>query len=883
MSVATRQSLTLVVAPAGWGKTTLVSSWLAHMSEIADCPTGRNVWITVTAADNDRDTFARKLWAACSLTLPEVSALENSIQTTRTSDELRQDLMRTLQALSTPLVLVLDDLHTVSAPDVADDLWALLRSCPKLRIVAIARQLPTIASPRAAASERWVTLGVDDLAYTPEESALALRPIDDTALRLPGIESWPAGVHMMVVGSADCPEDSAAMAMASVASQLEAYVESEVLGHLTPETVEFLTRVAVVDSFTTELAQQLDPDADAWVHIDALINSALLTRTYRPQDGFCFPKALCSVFRRKLVRKPAEAVRRWHAIASRWYLASGDAVAALEHADEACDEAVIGAAVKARWLDAIPDHADLLQRCLLKLPDHVRQSEAEYLVALAATYALHEADGIAAEAYLRQAAASAQTLDGLPLREAIVASYAAVWLHRRSSTRDAATTAGAAADVLIRANWLVVSRQLPHLAAMFYRAYAEAEAHSGRLRHGIELLATAIQLAKLAHLPFVEYESLGVCALLCALAGDLSKSEEIVARGTRLALDHGWLDRPDSIPIHLSAALLALERGAPAEAEALATRARGGPAVPLASYVEAIVHIERGHPARALAAWVLPSLHGSPASPASSAGQLSPLERGLYTAMRIRAFAALGQTVESRELLNKEIDRLRILEAPEAGAVCVGVLTAVVEHAETGGGAGVLAGLHTCLLAKADHPYPAYVEMLVLAMIAEYSIGNTESAVRHFELATSAAEVFGSWRAFLSPGRIDAVTSVLALVRSAVGTPGNGGAGKHLELLLQPQADGRETVALTPKEREVLRAMFHDLPSSTIARQMHVSPNTVKSQIRSIYRKLGVRTRDEALERAASSGLTIHVRDRRRHRTQQAGHFAPLDTRHDER
>jgi DNA-binding CsgD family transcriptional regulator len=278
-----------------------------------------------------------------------------------------------------------------------------------------------------------------------------------------------------------------------------------------------------------------------------------------------------------------------------------------------------------------------------------------------------------------------------------------------------------------------------------------------------------------------------------------------------------------------------------------------------------MIQIDRGDATRGLAKWTLPTTSTKPTD--LSLGRLSPLEKGLYSAIRIRSFVALGQAVEARETLRSGVENLRELEARGVDAICEGALTALVEQAEGADGVRVLAGLNACLTAQAGSPQPAYIETLVLTLVAEYSAGRTEAAVRRFLVATSAAAELGSWRAFLAPGRRDAVLSVLALARATADHPDRSGAQRQLELLLKPQVDPRETVALTPKEQEVLLAMFHDLPSSAIARRMHVSPNTVKSQIRSIYRKLGVSSRDEALARAASAGVNVQVRDRRRHRT----------------
>lgn len=165
-SVATA-ALTVIRAPAGTGKTALVSAWVE-----AGRPPGPVAWLSLGPGDDNRGRFWRQVVLALGEAAADGSLDAAAYSSTAAVDQLVIALVRGLGRRSEPIVLVLDDIHELSDPELIDDLDRLLRMPPAgLRLVATARwDLPLHVS-RLRLSGALAEIREADLAFTPEEGA----------------------------------------------------------------------------------------------------------------------------------------------------------------------------------------------------------------------------------------------------------------------------------------------------------------------------------------------------------------------------------------------------------------------------------------------------------------------------------------------------------------------------------------------------------------------------------------------------------------------------------------------------------------------------------------------------------------------------------------
>jgi LuxR family maltose regulon positive regulatory protein len=191
--------LTLVAAPAGAGKSALVSSWVE-----AGRPPGPVAWLSLDADDADRRRFWRALLEALSRATGDeaIAALAVSPREAVRPDAILSPLVAALDGRDEPVTLVLDDFHEVAGA-VHEDLERLVRfPSPALRLVVVTRADPPIALGRLRLDGRLADIRATDLAFTPTEATalfdalgVTLDP-DDLALLWRRTEGWAAGLRL---------------------------------------------------------------------------------------------------------------------------------------------------------------------------------------------------------------------------------------------------------------------------------------------------------------------------------------------------------------------------------------------------------------------------------------------------------------------------------------------------------------------------------------------------------------------------------------------------------------------------------------------------------------------------------------------------------------
>ena len=258
--------LTLLAAPAGAGKSALLSSWVA-----AGRAPGPVAWLSLDGDDADRRRFWRAVLGTLSHATGDarLTALAVSPREPMDMDLVLPALVDALDARDEPLVLVLDDLHLV-ADVVREDIERLVRyPPPALRLVLVTRADPPIGLGRLRL-EGWLTeIRARDLAFTLDEAAALFDALDvpiapaEVATLWRRTEGWSAALCLAAMSVRAHPEPERFIEhFAGTDATVSDYLLSEVLARQPPDLREFLLRTSIVDMVCGELADALTGGSD---------------------------------------------------------------------------------------------------------------------------------------------------------------------------------------------------------------------------------------------------------------------------------------------------------------------------------------------------------------------------------------------------------------------------------------------------------------------------------------------------------------------------------------------------------------------------------------------------------------------------------------------
>ncbi|MEJ2263949.1 MAG: AAA family ATPase [Anaerolineales bacterium] len=250
--------LTLLSAPVGYGKTTLVSHWLSTLNSPV-------AWLSLDPEDDDPLRFWIYVIAALQTIQPELGqALLTALQTAQMPliENILSDLINQIAALPDKLILVLDDYHLLESSNLHQGLNFLLDHLPpQMHLVIITQEDPPLPLPQLRVRGQMVELRIKDLRFTMEESAdflitkmrLNLQPEEISALGQ-RTEGWAAGLQMAALSLHEL-DDTAEFIQAFAGDNryVTDYLISEVLDHQTEQIRHFLLQTAVVDRFTPSL------------------------------------------------------------------------------------------------------------------------------------------------------------------------------------------------------------------------------------------------------------------------------------------------------------------------------------------------------------------------------------------------------------------------------------------------------------------------------------------------------------------------------------------------------------------------------------------------------------------------------------------------------
>jgi LuxR family maltose regulon positive regulatory protein len=339
------QTVILVCAPAGYGKTLALADWVRHT------PKTDTAWVSLDRDDND----AERLWFSIIHALGRCPAIPSE-SPLRQMDRGRPvvepaflaALVDALDELPVPVRLVLDDLHELTNAQSLHGIETLIRHHPAgLRLVLGSRLDPTLPLSRLRLEDRLFELRPPQLRFS-EADAAALLEMSGVRLEPPQVaalvtrtEGWAAGLRLAALSLRDVADPDRFVADFGGDDQPVAdYLFGEILSRLTPEKVDFLRAISICDNPTAGLAATVSGRTDAGRLLDVLEReTALVSSTDRERRAYRIQPLLRTHLRADLDRRRPDLAAALHAAAADWYAAQARPTDALEHAAAAGDAA----------------------------------------------------------------------------------------------------------------------------------------------------------------------------------------------------------------------------------------------------------------------------------------------------------------------------------------------------------------------------------------------------------------------------------------------------------------------------------------------------------------------------------------------------------------
>jgi len=330
-----------VVAPAGYGKTTLLAQWAATEPRPV-------AWISIDARDNDPLVFLRHVVTALGRVGPQDPQLIASLDAP-TKAAWHGVVERCLAATAStdrPYLLVLDNADLIHTQEARRVLSALVARIPPGSTVAIgARVRPKLRSAPLRALGALDDIGVDELALNSREAHLLIQATNpelgasETADLVKICDGWPAALYLASLSLRDGTAASLRPTQFGGSDRyLADYLRAQCLAGLRPRELRFLRRTAVLGALSAPLCDAVLQEEGSELELERIARANLfLVRLERDGDWFRFHLLFRDLLLRELAREEPHLIPTLHRRAADWYEARGQLDAALEHADAAGD------------------------------------------------------------------------------------------------------------------------------------------------------------------------------------------------------------------------------------------------------------------------------------------------------------------------------------------------------------------------------------------------------------------------------------------------------------------------------------------------------------------------------------------------------------------
>jgi LuxR family transcriptional regulator, maltose regulon positive regulatory protein len=844
--------VTVVSAPAGSGKTSLLRSWVAAAGLASSVG-----WVSVEPQAQDPQRF----WVAVLDALRATRAGSTAVQALSPAPDLDggaivERLLEDLGSLAQPLWLVIDDLHELRSEEALRQLALLVMRAPvQLRFVLSTRSDPRLGLHRPRLEGELTEIRNDDLRFSLDASRAFFEAagveLSESALALlhERTEGWAAGLRLAALSLEGHPDPERFAAEFSGSERTVAdYLFAEVLEHQPEPVRRFLLRTSVLERVNGALADLLTGSSGGERTLQELEDAgAYVTSLDARRSWFRYHPLFAELLQLELRRTSPGELRGLHVAAAEWYAGRGYPVEAVRQAQAAEDWGFAARVLADHWTG-------------LELTG--RRATAQALIGAFPPAAITGDPELAAMAACDQFGSPAERARLLALAERGAASVSTdrrgrfeVWL---TSTRlSLAARRGDLPAAIEDAERLLAPAGSSDAALLGlgdeYRAKAllglgEAESSTFRLDDAERHLDHALVLARGADLPFLELFALAELAYVASMRASFRLAEERGTEAIALARRHGWRDERIAGLAYTMVAVGTLVRGQLEEAEPWLVRAERTlraeeqPAAGAGFHMaRGMLELARGRGDDALAAFracervaerlFAPHMFALPA-------------RSLF----LQTLVSMGQADRVEQLLADMQDAER--ETAEMRTALAALRLAQNDpEAATDALLPILDGS-----IGATNRRLWLLLALVLEATARDALADAGAAERALERALDLAEPDGTLLPFMlsiPPELLErhrrCRTSHASLVSDILSLlAGNPSPPRGAQPVCEP---------LSESETRILRYLPTNLSAREIGDELYLAVSTVKTHMQHIYGKLGVHRRAEAVERARALHL----------------------------
>jgi LuxR family maltose regulon positive regulatory protein len=867
--------VTLVSAPAGFGKSTLVSAWIDTLVTAKPTPTAppmvKASWLNLDEADNQLPHFLNYLVAAIHESFPHsCEAVTHLLQEKPlpTVEALADTLAGGLTTLSGKFVLVLDDLHVVDDPAIYAFLTRLVqRAPPHFHLVLITRVDPPLPLNRWRARGEINEFRLYDLCFTVEETTTFLcshldsPPTTEVVAKLHELtEGWVVGLRLVALALRGESDYGAFVASFEANSNryIVDYLVDDVLDDQPPAVQEFLICTAILKRFNAGLCAavvEIDKNT-AQQHISHIERENLFLVELGAEGGWYryhhqFQNMLLS---RLHERYDQQAIAALHRQAAGWLAARGQVSEALRHLTAIPDLAAAADLIERERNAALNEQRfSELEEWLAVIPERLLSQRPHLLITLAWVQH-HRLENVRCIVTVQRAAdrlhEEALSITAIE-RYLLEAEILAIYLSLDCELDQAETLP------LIRLVWA----QIKDVVAL---THSNVVAWLILISQRLGDLDLAVEIAHTASEAAVEWPQTARCRLLYT-SGVVywydckpAQAERIFQKGLQLARQHSLPLSAALCQFGLAAIASAHNQQQLAETLHLAVVNAGyfqsGLRTVLSIYHLIRIYAGQGQPEKALGLVERLKAHATLLGRPYLQEQVAALAAYLSLQCGDLDVALRWALAKSPNGLYNSEDRIPVIRAQ--------ILLAE-------GSSSSLAAAHETLQELAhrhqsEHCGPLLTEVLILQALVWSKMGEVESALDALGRAVQLAVPNGLFGPF-----VEERSSLERLLHLLGKRPEHAPLVQLMQAAFPSDRTPPVTVAthempesLTERELDILHLLAARLSNKEIAQQLIVSPHTVRNHTVNIFGKLQVENRMQAVERARSLGLLPDVNGR---------------------
>lgn len=859
-----RHKLILISAPAGFGKTTLISEWLHQIAEVSGVkeestetlhPFASIAWLSLDEGDSDPIRFHIYLIAALQTIVPGIGAgVLAALQSPQPPPiaALLPALLNEIAAVPEHFILVLDDYHTLDSPPVDQALAFLLQhQPPHMHLVITTREDPPLPLARLRARDQMTELRTADLRFTPTEVTDFLNRVmsldlsaEDIAALEGRTEGWIAGLQLAAISMQGHP-DTASFIQSFTGSHhfVLDYLLAEVLQQQSERVQDFLLRTSILNHLCGPLCEAVlrDPEISGQETLEFLERANLfIVPMDKERRWYRYHRLFEDLLHNRLRQsRTTDEINEFHSRASQWFEDQGLLLEAFHHAAAANHVARAERLIDSKEMSLhFSGTLTTILNWLISLPETVKDGRPSLWVK-SATLALMAGQTAGVEERLQAAENAIQHLDLNDAMRNLIGVIAA-------ARATLALTRYEAETIFIQAQRALAYLHPDNLPFRFTAVWTLAFAYrlQGNRTAAMQAYSEAIAISQASGDTFSTLLATDSLGEVQELENQLYSAAESYRRMLELTGDH---PHPNAGETHLGLARIYYEWN-----DLEAAERHGQKSLQLVQQYDRVIDrfvISEVFLAR------LKLAQGDVAGAAEMLAQTEQSVRRHNFLQRLPEVTAVQVLVQLRQgNLTAAVHLAHTFDLPTSQA------RVFLAQGDTAAALAVLVPLHQQMDAKGWQDEK--LRVMVLQASALFLHGHKPEAVQMLNKALALAEPGGFIRLFVDEG-----PPMARLLHEALS---QGIAPGYIQRLLAAFSPGESQQAVPPlakvsgmdlveplseRELEVLHLIAAGLTNQEIANRLYLSLHTVKVHARNLYAKLDVGNRTQAVAKARSLGI----------------------------